>query len=337
MTEDSNRERQPSLFGPPPPAPSARSKVGPASVPEGLESVAQKLPRGIRLGTSSWSFPGWKDLVYDRRASKATLSRHGLAAYARHPLLRAAGIDRTFYAPIGAAEFAEYADAVPEDFRFLVKAFGGCTTPFGRDSQGRPAGDNERFLDPDFAAEQVVAPFVQGLGEKAGPLVFQFPPLGNRWTRDPSRFAVSLGGFLAGLPRGPVYAVELRDPALFGPEYLSALDAVGARHCLNVHPRAPALAKQLDGARSAAAGGLVARWMLGSGLAYDEAVRRYEPFSAIVDEDRSNRSLLAAACLENALRGHEVILVANNKAEGSAPLTVFRLAEEIVRQLPPTT
>jgi uncharacterized protein YecE (DUF72 family) len=328
------RGRQLSLFGPERPARPDRSPVEPVEVPAKLEELARKLPANIYLGTSSWSFPGWKGLVYDGEASKARLARHGLAAYARHPLLRSVGIDRTYYAPISAEQFAEYAEAVPRDFCFLVKASSACTTPLRRNSRGGPAGLNELFLHAGYAAEHVVAPFVQGLGDKAGPLLFQFPPLGSRWTRDPARFAVQLGEFLGGLPSGPLYAVELRDRALFGPEYFAALDALGARHCLNVHPRAPEAHEQRRLYESAAPGPFVARWMLGSGLDYKEALRLYGTFSALVNEDARSRELLARCCVEHALRGDDVVLVANNKAEGSAPLTVFKLAEEIVRRLP---
>ena len=51
-----------------------------------------------RLGTSSWSFPGWRGLVYEGQHAQATLSRKGLAAYAAIPLLRTVSLDRTFYA-----------------------------------------------------------------------------------------------------------------------------------------------------------------------------------------------------------------------------------------------
>ena len=96
--------------------------VGPAPVPTELRAAAARLPRSLHLGTSSWSFPGWAGIVYDRLASETVLARHGLGAYASHPLLRTVGVDRTFYRSIPAAEFRAMADAVPGDFRFLVKA-----------------------------------------------------------------------------------------------------------------------------------------------------------------------------------------------------------------------
>ena len=43
---------------------------------------------------------------------------------------------------------------------------------------------------------------------------------------------------------------------------------------------------------------------------------------------------LARLCLAAASRGDQAIVIANNKAEGSAPLTLLRLAEQIVAHVP---
>jgi uncharacterized protein YecE (DUF72 family) len=293
-----------------------------------LRVLAERLPSNVRLGTSSWSFPGWAGLVYDREATTSDLARHGLAAYAQHPLLGAAGIDRTYYAPITADEFAAYAEVVPDEFRFLVKAASQCTDPHVREERGRSAGRNESFLEASFAAAEVVGPYVEGLGGKGGALVFQFPPLGSVLTSDPPRFAEMLARFLTDLPSGPVYAVELRDRKLFGAPYVEALREAGAFHCYNAHPRMPAITEQrkLVGPQDT----VVGRWMLHSGLGYEAARDRYAPFSRIVDEDPDTRTALAGLCLEQIPSGGTVIVTANNKAEGSAPETLFRLAGLIV-------
>ena len=77
---------------------------------------------------------------------------------------------------------------------------------------------------------------------------------------------------------------------------------------------------------------LIGRWMLHAGLGYQAAKDRYEPFSRIVDEDRPTRSAFAELCLEQVPSG-TVLITANNKAEGSAPETLQRLAGEIVDAL----
>lgn len=295
-----------------------------AHVPEELAAVAAGIPARVRFGTSSWAFPGWRGLVYDRAAKQQDLARHGLEAYAQHPLLRAVGVDRTFYAPIPAEDFATYAKAVPAEFRFLVKAASHCTARQVR-GDGGTWHDNPGFLDAGFAADEVVAPFVAGLGVKAGPLVFQFPP---QATAHPKSFARELGAFFAALPEGPTYAVELRDSALLTDDYVAALAAHGVSHCVSLHPRMPALARQRE-LREKLGGPLVVRWMLRRGLGYEQARERYAPFERIQDPDVDNRRELAELCRDVG-REHDVFVIANNKAEGCAPQTVFELARAMV-------
>ena len=46
------------------------------SAPAGPEllTLAQRLPAKLRLGTSSWAFPGWAGIVYAERATEQLLS-----------------------------------------------------------------------------------------------------------------------------------------------------------------------------------------------------------------------------------------------------------------------
>lgn len=304
--------------------------VGPAAVSPGLADVAARVPAGIYLGTSSWHFPDWAGLVYDRISDERTLGRDGLCAYAQHPLLGTVGIDRTFYAPLPREEYEHYAQQVPAAFRFVVKAPMGCTAPTLRAEHGGRGAPNPHFLDALHATRRFVEPCLEGLGGKAGPLVFQFPPLGRALTREPHDFLDPLRAFLAQLPRGPLYAVEVRDRELMTQAYLVALLDCGVRPCLSLHPRMPVAAEQARALHATQGGPLVVRWNLHEGLAYEQAKARYSPFIRLVDEDIPNRVALARLCLEAVHHGHVAYVIANNKAEGCAPLTVFKLAEQIV-------
>lgn len=322
-------DSQLSLFKGPPSVPGRTSGVGPTCVSGDLAALARALPESVRLGTSSWAFPGWAGIVYDRAASETRLARDGLAAYARHPCLRAVGIDRTFYAPLPALDFARYAAQVPAHFRFVVKAPSTLTDAFLRAEGGRPQAPNRRFLDARFAVEHFVRPAVEGLGDKCGPLLLQFPPLGRDGKRWPERFAERLARFLAALPKGPLYAVEVRDNELLAGSLASALNAAGARYCFSVHPRLPSLPEQARRVAELATGPLVARWNLRAGLEYEAAKAKYAPFDRRVDDDPATRDALARLVVETVRAGHPAFVTANNKAEGSAPLTVFGLAGAI--------
>ncbi len=303
-------------------------EVLPATVAASLREIAAQLPPTLRLGTSSWAFPGWKSLVYDGDYATNVLARRGLHAYAQHPLLRAVGLDRTFYAPISEHAFSEYAKAVPDDFRFLVKAHAAITTPRGMRVAGH-APSMDRFLDVEYATNEVIEPAVRGLGVRLGVILFQFPPLALS-ARKIDALPDALGAFLQALPRGVPYAVEVRNAALLGVPYAHALAAGRATHCYTVHPSMPGIPAQQAAIGAvdnpAHTGPAVIRWMLGHGREYAEARDEYAPFDQLVAPDLSSRADIAGLMSQLNAQHRTTIVIANNKAEGSAPRTLMELA-----------
>lgn len=289
------------LFGTPPAPDNAPLAACPAERDTGLRELAARLAPGIRLGTSSWS-------------------------PARHPLIRAVALDRTFYAPIGEETYRRHAEQVPDGFRILVKAPQTLTSAWIFESRE----PSPHFLDAAAARDLFVAPCLAGLGAAAGPLVFQFPRQGRAVTREPSPFADRLHRFLRGLPRGALYAVELRDRELLGPGTMRALADTGTRLCLSVHARLPPVLVQAAAATSLGPGALVVRWNLHAAFADGEEKSRQAPFDRVVDEDPVTRLAIAGLVRDCVARGDEAWVIANHKAEGSAPHTLERLARAIV-------
>lgn len=306
----------------------ASERVGPADVPDTIHQLGARLSPRIRLGTSSWSFPGWAGIVYDRHRPEAQLARAGLGAYARHPVLRAVSIDRSYYGPIPTERYADWAADVPADFRFAVKIDRVCTMPdLGRRGEALP---NPYFLDAAHAATSTIEPAMRGLRDRLGVFILQLPPLDPRSVDGPRGFADRLARFLGDLPADAPVAVELRSPGLFTPRYADTLRLTGASHCYTVHPRMRSLRAQLDAIPVDAGPRLVVRWMLHAGLRYDEAKARYQPFDRIVEADPETREDIARACSLAIDDDRDVCVFINNKAEGSAPLSAIRLAETIV-------
>ena len=315
---------QQDLFGE---VPDEAPVVRPAAPDPELLEVAQRVPKNLHLGTSSLSFPGWAGIVYAERYGVSVLARHGLRAYAQHPLLNALNVDSTFYRPPTAAQLASYAADVPSEFRFIVKAYTGLTT-VPESSRARTRDIEPVFLDPQFAARSVIAPLGEALGSKLGAVLFQFSPLGLRYTRDPETFIARLGEFLTALPRGPCYAVELRDPEILGAEYEDALAAAGAVHCSTVHSRMPPVDTQV---LNEGAGPMIIRWMLQAGDDYGSAGSRFAPFDRIQEPDKLGRSRVLALVARGLSSGRDVYVMAANNAEGCAPLTLFELAKAVTR------
>ncbi|MBL0927946.1 MAG: DUF72 domain-containing protein [Phycisphaerales bacterium] len=354
-------DHQPSLFGPDfdPPKPDRPdpAAVEPQPPDPAVQSLAARLPRGIYLGTSSWTFPGWDGLLYRGTPTQSKLARAGLSAYAAHPLLRTVGLDRAFYQPLSRDEYRRLADQTPPGFRFLVKAHQAITRP-DADASGRTFGDTARlresgapnplFLDPAYAADAVIGPAVSGLATRLGPIVFQFPPLDLR-PRGPFDGPLALidrlDAFLAKLPGrddlaavGGFIAVEFRNRQLFeGPAaraYASLLLTHGIAHGYAGHPALPLMAHQFHALAEHDAGpengpGLCLRWLLHPTLGYEEARLRYQPFNRLIDEDPPARAEVAALARRVLAGGGDAWIIANNKAEGSAPLTLVRLAEAL--------
>jgi uncharacterized protein YecE (DUF72 family) len=322
-----------------PPAPADTLLAPPAALSEARRA-------GLRLGTSSWSFPGWSGLVYGRPpATESRLARDGLGAYASHPLLGTVGVDRGFYAPLDAATFARYAAQVPAGFRFLVKAPALVTDASVRDGAGGRVETNASHLDAAAAVDQFVAPCLEGLGDKAGVLLFQISPLPRAVLAQPAAWVARLSAFLAALPAlpaGTAYAVEVRDAQLLAPRLMHALADAGVAWSIGLHDRLPPIDRQLRAldaheaalARHGADASrvpVVARWTLHRGIGYVEAKTRYAPFDRLVDEDPATREPLAARLAATLDAGRDAYVIANNKAEGSAPLTLLRLAEAVAR------
>jgi uncharacterized protein YecE (DUF72 family) len=342
------------LFGDPTLDGTDRGAVRAADVSSDIRTVAASLPSRWRFGTSSWSFPGWRGSVWGHNDapttrtahgglySEQTLAKRGLQAYASHPLLRTVGVDRTHYAPVGSEVLAQYANSVPNDFRFLVKAHEACSLAMfpSHPRYGEAKGQRSpHFLDAGYARDVVVAPFVEGLGSKAGVLLFQFAaqPI-EQLGGSPRKFAEMLYRFLRDLPKlprlqsgAPSYAVELRNSKLLTADYAAALRSAGVVHCFNVLPAMPSLSNQRSVVGDQAM--VVARWMLAPHHSYETALAAYGDFTALVDRDRQARREIADL-LGNALANScDALVIVNNKAEGSSPLSIFELAAELRDQL----
>ncbi|MFM0735869.1 DUF72 domain-containing protein [Paraburkholderia xenovorans] len=301
-----------------------------------LLALAAQLPPQIHLGTSTWSFPGWNGIVYGDEYSNSKLSREGLGAYGAHPLLKTVSIDRSFYQALTVTEYLRYAQQVPEHFRFIVKAPMTVTDATVRAERGEPVELNPCFLNAQMAIDDFVTPCVEGLGKKAGALVFQLSPLPDQMLAQPAAFIERLGAFLHALPAlpdGTCYAVEIRDASLLTPRFIRTLKAAGVRYCVGIHARMPDPLRQaaalalLDGEPS---GPLIVRWSLHGGFKYEQAKAKYEPFNRLVDQDPATRASLAEVAARYALAGQPVVIAINNKAEGSAPLSCVELARAIV-------
>jgi uncharacterized protein YecE (DUF72 family) len=110
----------------------------------------------LHIGTSGWVYRSWKGPFYPDTLP----SRRYLAFYAQE--FRTAEINTSFYHLPRATTFTNWAEQVPENFIFAVKA-------------SRFLTHIKRLLDPEEPWQRFVDSAVN-LGARLGPILLQFPP-----------------------------------------------------------------------------------------------------------------------------------------------------------------
>lgn len=294
---------------------------------EEAASIAARLPPGVFFGTSSWSFPGWRGIVYSKQTTQASLAREGLREYATHPLLTTVGVDRSYYAPMPVDDLRRYAEQLPVAFRCCFKA-PAAVTAMSLGTPGRQT-PNADFLSVSRLVDDLLRPCDLAFAQHTGPIVLEFPPFPRGVRVDVLDFQRRLDRFLGELPSGFEYAVELRDTRLLTPAYREMLARRGVAHTFNYWSAMPTPGEQASVVPPEDSSFTVVRLLLRPGTWYDDQRERFQPFDRLVEPDTSMRTDVVAIARRVVNRGRRVFVLVNNKAEGSSPLTVTALARAL--------
>jgi uncharacterized protein YecE (DUF72 family) len=317
----------------PAPPPDNAHAVALQRVYDEARQLAARVPCGVCFGTSSWSFPGWRGLVYSAARSQTSLAREGLREYARHPLLNTVGIDRSYYAPMPVSDLQEYAAQLPAGFRCCFKAPAAVTAlALGAPGQQVP---NQEFLSVERLVADLLAPCAAAFQEHTGPVILEFPPFPRHQRLAAGDFHARLDRFLAGLPRGFEYAIELRDTRLLTPAYRAILARHGVAHTYNYWSAMPRPSEQAAVVPPEDGPFAVIRLLLRPGTWYEDQRERFKPFDRIVAPDEAMRADVVSVTRRALSRGRRVFILVNNKAEGSSPLSVMELARRLAEKQAP--
>ena len=215
-----------------------------------------------------------------------------------------------------------------------------------RGEDGRAREANPAFLNGEQAARHFTLPALEGLGARTGALVFQLSPLPWHLLQRLDEVLERLRAMLAAQPPlagapDAVLAVEVRDGEWLAPghaeHFADVLRSTGATYCLGLQARMPPLQQQLPLVRRLWPAPLVARWNLNpvhGARGYEEAERLYAPYDRIHDPAPEDIALLARTLAGACARGGQNAFVTiSNHAEGSAPLTIRRLAQALAGEL----
>ena len=295
--------------------------------------------QGVFLGTSSWKYPGWFGSVYEQdryvwrgRFSERRFEQNCLAEFAQ--TFPAVSVDATYYRFYERAALEELAAQVPEHFQFAFKVCSEIThRQFPQLPRfGSKAGTfNPHFLDANLFVDAVLAP-LENLRGKVGVLMFEFSRFGPGEFARGAEFVEALDAFLARLPRGWPYAVELRNRTWLRPEYFAMLARHGVTHVYNAWADMPPVPEQMAMPDSETNPSLlVARLLLREGRAYEQAVKEFSPYAEIKDPNPAGRAAIVKL-IRRALQrkgGTKAFIYVNNRFEGHSPGTINAIVREL--------
>jgi len=159
----------------------------------------------IRIGTSGYHYQHWRGPFYPEGMPASKM----LEFYREH--FDTLELNNSFYRLPTEAAFDAWREMTPPDFVFAVKA-------------SRFLTHNKKLKDPENAVQNLL-PLAERLGNKLGPILFQFPPM---WKVNTER----LEGLLQILRRRHRYAFEFRELTWITPEIDKLLARFNAAFCI---------------------------------------------------------------------------------------------------------
>jgi uncharacterized protein YecE (DUF72 family) len=294
-----------------------------------FERLGARIPPNVRFGTSTWNYPGWRGLVYHRDYGTKGAAAKMLEEYAAFPLFGTVGIDSSFYGPPTEEVLRSYAEHLPTGFPCVSKVWSQLTIQrFTKAQDPTRAGKaNPDFLNPDLFVEEIYQPYQRYFPRNTGPFVFEFQTLAKSSGIDAEGFATRLDEFFSALPRDAQYGVEIRNDEFLTPMYFAVLREHGVAHVFNSWTRMPPIGHQLDLPGAITGSFLLARALLKPGRTYNEAVDAFAPYDRIREPNpklRRDLVRLVEAAVKTRIPAY---ILVNNRAEGSAPLTIAAVAE----------
>jgi uncharacterized protein YecE (DUF72 family) len=179
-----------------------------------LKPSESSLP-AIRVGIGGWTYAPWRDNFYP-----AKLPHSQELAYASRQLT-AIEVNGTYYSTFKPPTFAKWRDETPDGFVFSLKASRFTT--------------NRRVLaEAGESIARFVGSGISELGDKLGPIVWQFMPTKVFDADD-------FGAFLALLPKAVDgrqlrHVLDVRHPSFMTPDYLTL---ARKHHCATVFTDSP--------------------------------------------------------------------------------------------------
>ncbi len=291
--------------------------------------LAELRERGVWIGTSSWKYEGWLGQIYtaERYNTRGKFSMKKfeetcLEEYAEtFPIVCG---DFSFYQFPSADYWRKLFSGSPNSLRFAFKVPEDITVKvFPTHARyGRRAGlENENFLNAGIFQRLFLEP-LQLYGDRAAVFIFEFGTFSRKSFAEAEVFIEALDKFLAALPAGHRYSVEIRNPEYLDRPYFDCLRSHNVAHAFNAWSRMPALETQIAIPGAFTADFTVTRALLRHGRMYEKAVEAFAPYSRTQDPNPEARQAMKSLIARAETTKQPAYIFVNNRLEGNAPNTI---------------
>jgi len=300
------------------------------------QSAAELAASGVFIGTSSWKYPGWRGMLYDEdryiwrgKFAESRFEKNCLAEYAE--VFKTVCVDAAYYTFPSAKYLAGLVSQAPAGFQFGFKVTDEITVKkfpnlprFGHRA-GKP---NEHFLNAEIFERGFLEP-CKSIRPQVGLIMFEFSrfyPADYEHGRD---FVSALDSFLAKLPKGWPYGIEMRNKHWLKPEYFDCLARHNVTHVFNSWTEMPPVDEQMALPGSRTNPELVAaRFLLKPGRKYEDAVKSFQPYDKTREVNEAARKA-GGALIEEGKKAakRKTFIFVNNRLEGNALQTISAMLE----------
>jgi uncharacterized protein YecE (DUF72 family) len=281
----------------------------------------------LYIGSCSWKYNSWRGLVYSPSGDL-----NYLAEYSRK--YNTVEIDQWFWSLFAGGKVVlpnpevvqEYARVVPADFKFSIKLPNSITlTHYYRKDKSAELKVNPFFLSVDLYQRllDILAP----LHKHIGVLMLQFEYLNKQKMKSQQEFLSKLERFIGQIDRRFIVAIEIRNPNYLNSTYFKFLQLLKLSHVFLQGYYMPGLNEIYD----QVAGKLISPTVIRlhgpdrSGI----ETKSGGNWNRIIEPRDQEISRISEIINDLHTRKLDVYINVNNHYEGSAPLTIEKIRQQI--------
>lgn len=282
----------------------------------------------IRFGTCSWKYDSWKGIVYS-----GTNSKNYLQEYSKK--FDTVEIDQWFWSLFSNSKIVlpqkkvveEYKQSVPKDFLFTIKVPNSITlTHFYKESK-----EDELRINPSFLSVDLFNQFletIEPIKDKIGCLIFQFEYLNKQKMKSLSEFQNKFSEFRSQIKNdSPPIGIEIRNPNYLNEKYFTFLSEQKIAPVLLEGYYMSPITETYSKFKKQFKNLMVIR-LHGTDRKGIEEIANNNWSQIYINRDKE---ILSIAEMIRDLQKNEVDLFVNvnNHFEGSAPITINKIKEQL--------